>query len=375
MIRRRSRAVLALVAVVGVLLPSTPAYADNVRDAQWHLGFLNIAEAQRLGDNGAGVTVAVVDSGVDASHPDLAGNVFPGTDLVNPGADGRLDRNGHGTAMAGLIAAHGHGNAAGALGIAPKAQLLPVRVTDLGSAIGGRDIDGIAWAAQHGVKVMCVALGGYDQPKMRQAVQQALAADIVVVAAVGNRPVDKDVMYPAAYPGVIAAAGADRQGNHAEVSVTGPQVVLTAPGVDIVSSEPNNKYSKGVGTSGATAIIAGVAALVRAKYPNLSAAEVVHRLTATATDKGPAGRDDQYGYGIVNPVAALTTDVPPLKPSATPGAAPTTNDAVPVVTPPAVAQPSRPNRTRLVIALVVAGLLVVAATATAITLAAVRSRR
>jgi type VII secretion-associated serine protease mycosin len=343
--------------MAGVLLPSTPAYADNVRDAQWHLGFLNIAEAQRLGNDGAGVTVAVIDSGVDAAHPDLAGNITAGTDFTKPGGDGRLDIDGHGTAMAGLIAAHGHGNAVGALGIAPKAQILPVRVLDIATAIGKRDVDGITWATQHGAKVMCIALSGLAGSKqMEQAVAQALAADVVVVAGVGNRPTAAQVGYPALYPGVIAAAAVDQQGNHADVSVTGPQVTLAAPGVDIVSTRPNNKYSQGVGTSDGTAIIAGVAALVRAKYPQLSATEVVHRLTATATDKGPPGRDEQYGYGIVNPVAALTADVPPL----TPSAAPTRTDLAPVATPPAAAQPSKPSRAPLVIALAVIGLLVVA---------------
>jgi type VII secretion-associated serine protease mycosin len=364
-------------AVAGVLLPSTPAYADNVRDAQWHLGFLNIAEAQRLANNGTGVAVAVIDSGVDATHPDLAGNVASGTDLINPGGDGQRDADGHGTAMAGLITGHGHGNGAGVLGIAPKAQILPVRVLNTGTGFGAPIAPGIGWAAQHGVKVMCLALGGAESSRdLQRAVEQAQAADVVVVAGVGNRPKVTKVIYPAAYPGVIAVAGINQQGNHAEVSVTGPEVTLAAPAVDIATTRPNGKYSQDFGTSHATAIVAGVAALVRAKYPNLSAAEVVHRLTATATDKGPAGRDDQYGYGIVNPVAALTAEVPPLKPSAIPGAAaPTTNPAVPVVTPPAVAQPSESDRTPLVIALIVAGLLVVAGTATAITIAAVRSRR
>jgi type VII secretion-associated serine protease mycosin len=358
--------------IVGALLPSTPAYADNIRDAQWHLGFLNVAEAQRLGNDGAGVTVAVVDSGVDPSHPDLTGNVLPGTDFVNQGDNGQRDTDGHGTAMAGLIAAHGHGTAAGALGIAPRSQILPVHVANFYDPVEKRAAQGIVWAAQHGAKVICIALSGHsNDAELRQAVERAFAADVVVVAAVGNRPRDTEVTYPAAYPGVIAAAGVDQHGNHADVSVTGPEVVLAAPAVDIVSPRLNGKYSQNIGTSDATAIIAGVAALVRAKYPQLSAAEVVHRLTATATDKGAPGRDNEYGYGIVNPVAALTADVPPLPPTAKPSA-----DPVPAGIPPVVAQPtpSKPNRTPLVIAFVVAGLLVIAGTATAITIAIRRSR-
>jgi subtilisin family serine protease len=104
------------------------------------------------------------------------------------------------------------------------------------------------------------------------------------------------------------------------LSVTGEAVAIAAPGVDIYSTSTNNNYSKGSGTSAATAIVAGAAALVRSKYPELSAHEVVHRLTATATDKGTPGRDEQYGYGVLNLVAALTADVPPLSASAAPPA-------------------------------------------------------
>lgn len=169
----------------------------------------------------------------------------------------------------------------------------------------------------------------------------ALKADVVVVAAAGNRPEATRVEWPAAYPGVIAAAGVDRDGNHAEVSVTGPEVVLAAPAVDIVSTNKlgETRYSTGTGTSSATAIIAGAAALVRAKYPDLSAAEVVHRLTATAVDKGPPGRDELYGYGVLDLVAALTADVPPM-PSPT-AASQTTG---PNLALPPIPEPDEPRR-------------------------------
>jgi subtilisin family serine protease len=179
----------------------------------------------------------------------------------------------------------------------------------------------VAWAAEHGAKVICFAAAGpLDEDQLRQAIRAAFARDVVVVAGVGNRPESYEVAFPARYEGVVAAAGVDRNGVHADVSVTGPAVVLSAPAVDIVSTDKGGGYSVGVGTSDATAIIAGAAALVRARYPNLSAPEVVHRLTATATDKGLPGRDDQYGYGIVNLVGALTADVPPL-PSGAPSTA------------------------------------------------------
>jgi subtilisin family serine protease len=123
------------------------------------------------------------------------------------------------------------------------------------------------------------------------------------------------------YPGVVAAVGVDKSGQRAAISVAGPQAVLAAPAVDIVSTNTGGGYRIGTGTSDATAIIAGVAALVRSKFPQLSAREVIHRMTATAIDKGKPGRDDEYGYGIVNPVGALTADVPPLTESPSPGSA------------------------------------------------------
>jgi type VII secretion-associated serine protease mycosin len=304
----------AFAAVALALVPAAPAQADSVREAQWHLPFLQVARAHAV-SQGEGVVVAVVDSGVDAQHPDLVSNVLPGKDLIDPNAaNGWTDNDGHGTGMAGLIAAHGHDNGAGALGIAPKAEILPIRVGV--NALNLRVPEGIEWSVDHGARVICLALGGGVDPQLAQALDHALRRDVIVVAAAGNRPNDSVVEGLARYPGVIAAAGVDRNGAHAQESVTGPEVVLAAPSDDIVSTSNDGKYRSGTGTSDSTAIIAGAAALVRAKYPNLSAAEVAHRLTATAIDKGPPGRDDEYGYGIVNLVGALTADVPPLSPPA-----------------------------------------------------------
>ena len=149
-----------------------------------------------------------------------------------------------------------------------------------------------------------------------------------MVAGVGNKPESLRVGAPANIDGVVAVGAVDRTGKHAAVSVTGKEVLLCAPGVDIVSTSINGGYRTGTGTSDSTAIVAGVAALVRSRFPNLSATEVIHRLTATATDIGPPGRDDECGYGIVNPVAALTADVPPVARSGSSSAA-----TVPPVTP------------------------------------------
>jgi subtilisin family serine protease len=310
----------ALATLVAV---SPSAAADPVRDAQWFLDFLRVTQAQQY-SQGEGVIVGVVDTGVDAKHPDLAGSVLPGYSL-GPFGDPYQDVAGHGTAMAGLIAAHGR-----SLGIAPKAKILPIKNSQMliGSTLPG----GIRIAVDHGATVLCLAFGSYGNEIDREDVQYAIDHDVVVVAAVGNTD-EPGGPFPAAYAGVVGAAGIDRSGNHAPTSVITSAAVLAAPAVDIEAPDSSSRpgstgYSPGTGTSNSTAIIAGAAALVRAKFPGLSAVEVIHRLTATADDKGPPGRDDQYGYGIVNLVKALTADVPPLTPSAVP-ASPAATKAAP----------------------------------------------
>jgi subtilisin family serine protease len=213
------------------------------------------------------------------------------------------------------------------MGIAPMAKILPIRSGSSDRFTSVALAEGIEWATAHGASVISVSSTGDPSERLRSAIAAAISADIVVVASVGNRPSDLSVTFPAAYEGVLAVGATDRNGNHADFSVTGKQIAISAPGVDIYSTSINGKYSKATGTSASTAIVAGAVALVRSKYPGLSAREVVHRLTATATDKGPPGRDEQYGYGVLNLVAALTADVPPLtpataNPSTSAGAAP-----------------------------------------------------
>jgi type VII secretion-associated serine protease mycosin len=288
------------------------ASADSVRDAQWHLSFLRMEETHSV-SKGDGVFVAVIDTGVDASHPDLVGAVVPGSEVGGLG-DGRSDSDGHGTSMAGLVAARGRGASAGALGIAPGSIVIPIKIRDQQPTSVAA---GIEQAIAKGVQIICLALTTSDDGLLEAAIKRAEAADIVVVAGAGNRP-SVGVQVPANYRGVVAAVGVDRNGTHADISVSGPEAVLAAPAVDIVSIELGDGYAKGTGTSASTAIIAGVAALVRSKFPELDAAEVIHRMTATAIDKGDAGRDKEYGFGIVNPLVALTANVPPLSVSASP---------------------------------------------------------
>jgi type VII secretion-associated serine protease mycosin len=328
LLRKASVAGIAFAMVLATIgYRSGAAYADTVRTAEWHLEYLHVAAAQKLA-NGAGAVVAVVDSGV-SRHQDLAGALISGYDVVRPGSDPTSDQDGHGTEMASLIAGRGRGHSSGILGIAPSAKILPVKATTTGG--GGTSISlghGISWAAQNGAAVINVSAGAGDTSAMRDGVTAAEQANSVVVAASGNRSLQTEVSYPAALPGVLAVGAIDRIGKPAAFSTIGPQVQICAPGAAIAAAEPPNKYVKIDGTSPATAIVSGAAALVRAKFPQLSAQEVIHRLTATATDIGKPGRDDECGYGVLNIVKALTANVPPLETATTaPTATPTATNA------------------------------------------------
>jgi len=321
MIRKVAR--LALVAVVGssTSLYGSPALADEWRDRQWHLDYLKVEQVHRL-STGSGVTVAVIDSGV-ADHKDLAGSVMPGIDFVKSGGDGRTDLTGHGTSMAGLIAAHG-ADGRGALGVAPEAKILPVRV--LGS--GRRKVDygpALEYAISKGAKVINMSLGGSVNPSTIRAINAAKEADVVLVAAAGNKPEDRGVIAPAFVDGIVAVGATDRSGKLAKVSVTGPAIDLTAPGDDMTTTTTKNRYAfEQSGTSDAAAIVSGAAALLRSKYPEMSAEDVVRRLQETATDKGAPGVDPEYGHGIVNLVAALSDETTPAGQSSAPITQPAT---------------------------------------------------
>ncbi|MEV4636246.1 type VII secretion-associated serine protease mycosin [Actinoplanes sp. NPDC049548] len=281
----------------------SPAYAEGVGDKQWHLRFLDISHAHEI-SRGKGVTVAVIDTGV-SNHRDLEGNLLDGTDLVSSGKSGHTDIDGHGTAMAGLIAAHGSASN-GALGIAPEAKILPIRLMKSSPSdfIAGPAID---YAVKHGAKVINMSIGGELSPETIDAVNRAQRADVVLVASAGNHPEDTTVTSPALLPPVLAVGAVDQSGHKSAISVSGPELDIMAPGENMASTFKNGAYSvKGRGTSDAAAIVSGAAALLRSAFPSMTAEEVVERLERTATDEGRPGRDDEYGYGVVNIVAALS---------------------------------------------------------------------
>jgi type VII secretion-associated serine protease mycosin len=287
---------------------------DRVRSQQWQLRDLRAREAWRSAD-GSGVTVAVIDSGVDGDHPDLAGQVLAGADFVRPGGDGQADAVGHGTTVAGLIAGRGD-DSAGVLGLAPGAKILPVRVLDARNRYDDARVvaNAVRWSVDHGATVVNLSLGGsVASPELADALDYAFEKDVVVVACTGNEtPPDADaVWYPAREPGVLAVTGLDHTsgGPLWSGALTGPETVLAAPGADLVGARPGGYWTV-EGTSFAAPLVSAAAALVRSKWPEMSAANVVNRLINSADDLGPAGRDATYGYGVVDPVKALTADIP-----------------------------------------------------------------
>jgi serine protease len=293
-------------------LSGPPASGDSVRAEQWHLKTLNVAGAWTY-SSGDGVTVAVIDSGVDAGHVDLAGQVLPGLDLVTGSGDGRIDPVGHGTTVSAIIAGRGD-DSAGVVGIAPKAKILPVRVLDQENRYDDALIvaKAVRWAVDHGARVINLSLGGNgSSASLAAALDYAFAKDVVVVACTGNTGSSgsTDVWYPAREPGVIAVAGLERSGEQLwSGSITGKQTVIAAPATQLYGARPNG-YWRVQGTSFAAPMVSGTAALIRSRWPTMPAAEVINRIIKTAKDRGAAGHDSEYGYGEVDPTAALTAEV------------------------------------------------------------------
>jgi len=353
--RRTASALMALALAGGAstaaLTLAAPAHADSWRDKEYWLAESGITKAWDV-SKGAGVKVAVIDSGVDGRHPDLGGVLAGGADISGAGKANGQESIGakpeHGTLVATMLAGRGHqapeatakpsasasGSAAGTagspavgpegvVGVAPEAQLLSVS-TWLGSANPGGKSDqdqipeAVRWAVDNGARVINISLGS-TSPEWPQSWDAAFLyaeqKDVVIVAAAGNRVGGNvQVGAPATIPGVLTVAGLDRTGAASiDSSSQGISIGVAAPAEDLVGGLPGGGYADWAGTSGATPIVSGVAALIRSKWPEMSASQVINRIVTTAKDAGAPGKDPLYGFGVLNAEAALKADVPETK--------------------------------------------------------------
>jgi subtilisin family serine protease len=250
---------------------------------------------------GNNVLVAVIDSAIDPNHPDLAGAIVDTFDAVGR----REPAHFHGTGMVGAIAAHRK-----LLGIAPGARILAIQAFSTTSrqspeATTRQILAGLEWAISKGARVINMSFAGPYDPMLQLAMKNAYAKGVVLIAAAGNLGPKSPPLYPAADPHVIAVTATDAQDNLFAQSVRGPHVAVAAPGVDIMVPAPEQNYQLTTGTSVAAAHVSGVAALLIERHPSVDAATVLEVLTSTAKNLNAKGRDDQFGWGLIDPAAAI----------------------------------------------------------------------
>ena len=318
-------AAVASLALLSALPVSDASAAPGPPDApEYWFDQWQVPQLWSLGARGQGIRIAEIDTGINASVPELAGKILPGIDFGESG-DGRIDRDvdpfGHGTAMASImVASPGTLNITG---LAPDAQVLPIALPLSGTTDASSTDhlpEAIRWAADHGAKVISMSLGGARDPSIdsrscpsdeQDAVFYAMGKGAVLLAASGNRGTsDSAVEEPSVCLGVVSVGAVDSSGTVASFSSRHPYLTLSAPGVAIssLSRIPGRAYY-GDGTSQATALASAAVALVWSKYPSLTGRQVVARVLA-GLDHRSAQRDPAYGYGVLNAYAAVTDSVP-----------------------------------------------------------------
>ncbi len=298
-------------------LPNDPRYPS-----QWALDNIRAPQAWDFSTGNSDVLVAVIDSGIDYNHPDLAGRLVPGYDFVNDDSDA-MDDNGHGTRLAGIIGAAGN-NGIGIAGINWSVGLMPVKVLQSnGDGFSSWLFRGIRYAVDNGAKIINLSLGGFANPAVQDSINYAHSKGCLVVAAMGNQN-SGTAQYPAAYPNVMAVGATDSRDNRASNSVWGSNfgahIDVVAPGVNILSTSLGNSYQSMDGTSLATPMVAGIAALILSIDPGLTADQIQDLIQRTADDlvgsprEDTSGWDQFYGWGRVNALRAVETLSPPNNP-------------------------------------------------------------
>ncbi|MDZ4045117.1 MAG: S8 family serine peptidase [Rhodoglobus sp.] len=320
MIRRLAASVtLALVATVA--FGAVPAQADAVRDGEYWLDEYGIRQAWAT-TQGAGITIAVIDTGVDGTVAELRGAVVGGADFSGLGSSNGQTPVGstgsdHGTMVASLAAGRGTGADSGVIGSAPAASILSVSI---GFGEGATSSDdqiaaAVRWSVDNGADIINMSLtrNTIDWPESwDDAFLYAAENNVVVVAAAGNRGSGTtQVGAPATMPGVLTVAGVDAGGEASfDASSQGITISVAAPSENLVGVVPGGGHVRWNGTSGAAPIVSGIVALVMAAHPGLDAANVINRIVATARDAGTPGSDPIYGFGLVDAAAAVTASVP-----------------------------------------------------------------
>ncbi|WP_309080437.1 S8 family serine peptidase [Zhihengliuella sp.] len=370
--RSAAAVVAVLVVAAGALLAGPAAVADQPREDQYWLEDYGITEAWTV-SRGEGVKVAVIDTGIDSSHPDLTGNVVDGMDASGSGAPDGSEPIGalpeHGTLVATMLAGHGNNKTAiakakaeaekqktayeqarktaeedgatpppepdpieipepapgpdGIIGVAPEADLLTASLwlgseNPSGVTVEQQIPRAVRWAVDQGAQVINLSLGSTSTSwpqSWDDAFRYAEEQDVVVVAAAGNRSGGMmQVGAPATIPGVLTVAGVNRAGEASwDASTRGITIGVAAPADPLVGGLPGGGYASWSGSSGAAPLVSGVAALIRSAHPELSAADVVNRILETADDAGASGFDNLYGYGILDADEALTADIPSVE--------------------------------------------------------------
>ncbi|WP_266390562.1 type VII secretion-associated serine protease mycosin [Streptomyces canus] len=288
--------------------------SDIIKGTPWSLQRVVLDQLWQ-DTRGKGVKVAVIDTGVDTVNAQLKTAVANGKDYLHSGGNGKTDKVGHGTKVAGIIAARKL-DGTGFMGLAPEATIIPIRQNDdQGSGNVGTMMQAIRWAAEQGAQVINISQDTASKmdpsvdTAFRSAIEFAQSKDALIVAAAGNDGADGKVKetYPAAYPGVLAVAASDRNNARAPFSQSGPFVGVAAPGIDMVSTVPVGGNCVDQGTSFAAPYVSGVAALIRAKHPKWSYKQVITQIEQTA-DRTKADRDDFVGWGVIDPAAAVNDD-------------------------------------------------------------------